>query len=184
MSADSDMTLADLLKNCSRGDRKAQEQLFRRFYGYVMSIALRFSGSQTAAEEIVSDVFFKVFTKLDLHHPEKDFKAWLRKIAVNTSLDHNRREFNKPDMVELVEEIHDVCMGDNEMPDAEEIIALLQQLSPMYRTVFNLYVMEGYSHEEISQILGINTSSSRANLSKAKVRLIELFQKYREDAKP
>ena len=166
-----------MLKKCLSGDRKAQEQLFRMFYGYAMGVALRFSDSRAAAEEIVNDSFLKVFTKLELHHPDRDFKAWLRKIVVNTSLDHNRREFNIPATVELIEEIHDLQVEDDAMPEAEELIALLQQLSPMYRTVLNLNMIEGYSHEEISQMLGISVNTSRANLSKAKVRFIELYKK-------
>lgn len=148
-----------------------------------MSIALRFSGSRVMAEEIVNDSFLKVFTKVESHNTDKSFKAWVRKIVVNTALDYNRKELRNFDTIELIEEKHDAVDEGFEFPHAEEIIDLLQKLSPMYRLVFNLYVMEGYSHEEIAQMLDISINTSRSNLSRAKERVVELVEKHRLYAK-
>jgi len=143
-----------------------------------MSIAFRFSASRETAEEIVSDSFLKVFTKIESHDTEKSFKAWIRKIVVNTALDYNRKDLRKFDTIELVEEKHDTIDENSEFPKAEEIISLLHKLSPMYRMVFNLYVMEDFSHEEIAQLLNISVNTSRSNLSRAKGRIFELVEKH------
>ena len=172
-----------LLKRCSKGDRKAQEHLYYSYYGYAMSIALRFSSSREMAEEIVNDSFLKVFTKIESHNTDKSFKAWLRRIVVNTAIDNNRKDLRNLDTVELIEERHDSIDETIDFPKAEEIIALLQNLSPMYRMVFNLYIMEGYSHEEISKELNISINTSRSNLSRAKERIIELVNKHQAYAK-
>lgn len=175
--------LNSLLKRCSKGDRKAQEHLYYSFYGYGMSIALRFSASREMAEEIVNDSFLKVFTKIENHDTDKSFKAWLRRIVVNTAIDNNRKNLRNFDTIELIEERHDSIEETTDFPKAEKIIALLQELSPMYRIVFNLYVMESYSHEEIAKELNISVSTSRSNLSRAKERIIDLVNKQRVYAK-
>jgi len=143
-----------------------------------MSIALRFANSFLMAEEITNDSFLKVFTKLDTHDTEKSFKAWLRQIVVNSALDYNRREMKNQNLVftdQNIEESTDD--SDLDLPDAETIIAALQTLSPVYRLVFNLYVMEGYSHDEIAAQLDVSVSTSRSNLARAKQKLKEIVQK-------
>jgi len=143
-----------------------------------MSIALRFANSFLMAEEITNDSFLKVFTKLDTHDTEKSFKAWLRQIVVNSALDYNRREMKNQNLVftdQNIEESTDD--SDLDLPDAETIIAALQTLSPVYRLVFNLYVMEGYSHDEIAAQLDVSVSTSRSNLARAKQKLKETVQK-------
>jgi RNA polymerase sigma factor (sigma-70 family) len=164
-------------------DRNAQEHLYYSYYGYTMSIALRFSGSREMAEEIVNDSFLKVFSKIESHDTDKSFKAWVRRIVVNTALDYHRNDLRNLDTIELIEEKHDRVDENFEFPRAEEIINQLQKLSPMYRLVFNLYVMEEYSHEEIANMLNISVSTSRSNLSRAKERIVELVEKYRLYAK-
>lgn len=149
-----------------------------------MSVALRFASSREMAEEIVNDSFLKIFSKIESHNSDKSFKAWVRKIVVNTSLDYNRKDLKSFDTVELIEERHDAVEEDFKFPQAEEIIGLLQKLSPMYRMVFNLHVMEDYSHEEIAQMLGISVNTSRANLSRAKEKVIELVKRHFSYAKP
>lgn len=171
--------LINLINRCSRGDRKAQEHLYYSYYGYTMSIALRFSASREMAEEIVNDSFLKVFAKIESHDADRSFKAWIRKIVVNTALDYNRKDLKNFDTIELIEDKCDIIDENFEFPQAEEIITLLQKLSPMYRMVFNLYIMEGYSHEEIAQKLNISVNTSRSNLSRAKERIIELVKKHR-----
>lgn len=172
-----------MLNRCSLGDRKAQEHLYRSYYGYAMSIALRYSCSREMAEEIVNDSFLKVFTKLESHQYDKSFKAWLRKIVINTAIDHNRRNIKALDTIELREPLHEIPDSEENFPKAEEIIALLHKLAPMYRMVFNLYIMEDYSHEEIAQQLNISVNTSRANLSRAKERIVELVKKHQAYAK-
>lgn len=170
--------LIKTLKRCSRGNRKAQEHLYSNYYSYAMSIALRYSGSFNEAEEITNDSFYKVFIKLEKHNLEKSFKAWLRKIVINTALDHYRTNQKSKNLV-LLEDTQDIYFGDDTLEDinAEEILELLQSLSPMYRLVFNLYIIEGYNHDEIATKLSITASTSRSNLARAKQKLRELLTK-------
>jgi len=173
----SDKKFLKTIKRCSRGNRKAQEHLYSVFYRYAMSIAMRYSNSFVMAEEITNDSFLKVFAKIDAHNTQKSFKAWLRRIVVNTALDCNRREIKNQNIIftdEIVEDYYED--GFTESSDATEIIAALQTLSPAYRVVFNLYVMEGYSHEEIALRLNIGITTSRSNLARAKKKIKEIIQ--------
>lgn len=171
--------LRKILKRCSKGNRKAQEHLYSTYYGYAMSIALRYSGSSIDAEEITNDAFFKVFTKLELHNTEKNFRSWLRRIVINTALDHYRVNKKNKNLL-LLEDIHDNSEVEVHVDnlDAEVIIELLQSLSPMYRIVFNLYIIEGYNHDEIADKLGITASTSRSNLTRAKHKIRALIKDY------
>lgn len=171
--------LSKILKRCSKGNRKAQEHLYSNYYGYAMSVALRYSRSSIDAEEITNDAFFKVFTKIELHNTEKNFKSWLRKVLINTALDHYRANKKNNNLI-LLEDVHDSSEEEVHLDnvEAEKIIELLQTLSPMYRMVFNLYIIEGYNHDEIAKKLGITAGTSRSNLTRAKQKIRELIKDY------
>lgn len=170
--------LQSVIKRCSRGDRKAQEHLFRMYYGFLMGIAMRYSGKTENASEIVNDSFLKIFSKIESHNCENSFKAWIRKITVNTSLDYYRKQQkyekqvalntidNEPENNHLLENIN-----------AQEIISLLDKLPAIYRYTFNLYEIEGYSHDEIAGKLSVTPSTSRSNLTRAKKMLRQLIHK-------
>ncbi len=174
-----------LLKRCFRGNRKAQEHLHRLYYGYAMSIALRYSKSYDDAEEVCNDAFYKLFTKTEKKTRIENFNSWFRKIVVNTAIDHFRSHERNNRLV-LLDEYQEIANDDVNLAaiDAEEIISLLQSLSPMYRLVFNLSVMEGYHHEEIANKLNITAATSRSNLARAKQKLRVLINEgYYEQAK-
>ena len=158
-----------VLNRCSRGDLKAQEHLYRQFYGYVMSISLRFSSSRDNASEIANDSFLKIFNKIESHQIEKDFKAWVRRIVINTAIDYYRREKKHNDEISIEEaynEPEDESVLDR--LNAEEIIKLINSLPMIYRYTFTLFEIEGFSHDEIAQQLGVTASTSRSNLTRAK----------------
>jgi RNA polymerase sigma factor (sigma-70 family) len=169
-------SLEKLIKGCSKGDRKAQEALFSVYYGYAMSVALRYSYSREKAADITNEGFLKIFSNIQLFRGEAEFKSWLRKIIVNTALDHYRKEKKHEKQVPIQN-------GVNELADesvinqlqAEDILRIVQSLPEIYRFTFNLYEIEGYSHEEIALKLGTTAGTSRANLSRAKHLLRQMI---------
>lgn len=146
--------------------------LYQEYYSYCMSISLRYSGNREEASEILNDAFMKIFTNLKKFDLSKPFRPWLRKIVVNTAINHyhkKQREIQVEEMQKAKNEwdTEKILSGIS----YQEVIALLQKLPPAYRTVFNLYVIEGYSHEEIAGMLNIATGTSKSNLHKAKEQL-------------
>jgi len=163
---------------CKRNDPKAQRALIRLFYGYVKSISLRYSGNDQDAEEILNDSFLKVFSNLDKYDENQAFKGWLRSIAVNTAIDAYRKNARKPDYqdIEYVQAV-DVSEDAISSMSADEILAMVRRLSPAYRTVFTLYVIDGYSHREIAEKLGVTEGTSKSNLQDARKRLQSMILK-------
>lgn len=172
----------NLLRGCLKGEREAQKNLYRRFYGYAMSISLRYSKDAEEAKDVLNDGFLKVFTKLRLYDPEKPFKGWIRRIMINTALDnyrHNLKHYHLMDIEVAEPESHqyDVLQQIN----YEYLISLVQALSPAYRTVFNLYAIDGHTHEEVAEMLGISIGTSKSNLAKARAHLKAALIKSRID---
>ena len=162
-----------IINGCRNNDRQSQQELYRNFYSYAMSICIRYTGNEADAVEVVNDGFMKVFANIGKFELDKPFKPWLRRILVNTCLDHIKKNAKHNHMADI-EEAH-VHQSTEEAPDHnlsyEEILAKVGQLSPAYRAVFNLYVIDGYKHREIAEQLGITVSTSKANLTRAKVAL-------------
>ncbi len=168
--------LDKLIKKCSKGDRRAQEQLFKLYYGYAMGITLRYSDGKESASEIVNDSFLKVFKNIESYREDSEFRAWLRRIVVNTSLDYYRknRKYENQISLDLVSQdsVYDEV---SDILDVEEVIIWLQQMPENFRVVFNLYEIEGYSHKEIADLIGMTESSSRSVLTRAKKMLRSLI---------
>ena len=149
------------------------------FYAYGMSITLRYADSRNEAAAILNDAFMKVFTNIKKYDTGRPFKPWLRKIIVNTAINHVKRndESDRWEPLELVEEE----ISNREITTSgisyQEIIDMVQQLSPAYRTVFNLYVIDGFKHREIADMLDISVGTSKSNLSKAKQNLKSMLEK-------
>jgi RNA polymerase sigma factor (sigma-70 family) len=140
-----------------------------------MSIALRYSNSREDATEIINDAFLKIFNKLDTYALDNSFNGWLRRIVINTALDHYRK--NKKHYNHLSLEHDTVSHNDVvDQIDYEDISKLIMNLSLVYRTIFNLYVMDGYSHKEISEIMNISVGTSKSGLSRARVSLQKMLK--------
>ena len=170
-----------LLEGCLKGHRVSQKLLYQQFYAYAMSISLRYSSNREEASEILNDAFMKVFSNLRKFDLTKPFKPWLRKILVNTAIN----QYHKKQREIRVEEMQNAKNeSDTERIlsgiSYQEVIGLLQKLPPAYRTVFNLYVIEGYTHEEISGMLNIAVGTSKSNLFKAKEQLKLILNDYFE----
>lgn len=169
----------EFIKGCRKQELKYQEKLYKHFYSYAMSICLRYSSSEEEAGEILNDSFMKVFTKIDKYDDKLSFKSWFRRIIINTSIDYYRKHIKHKNQADIEEAQYET---DNysavEQMSAEEILKLLNHLSSQYKIVFNLYEIEGYSHEEIGKMLNISSSTSRTNLARAKKKLKDLYNKF------
>lgn len=164
--------LSQLLAGCLKQDRKDQKALYKMFYGFAMGICLRYAGNRYKAAEIMNEGFLKVFMNLDKYTPDKPFKAWLGRIMINSSINYYHSNL-KMEYMEDLEKAE--VTGHYEHPDTkleyDDLLAMIQQLPQAYRTVFNLYVIEGYTHEEIGKLLGVSDGTSKSNLFKAKEKL-------------
>lgn len=178
-----DERLLALIRGCMREDRECQRLLYRQFYGYAMGVCLRYSRSSEEAMEVLNDGFMKIFTKLNKYDSEKSFKGWVRRIMINTALDNYRKELKHYYKNDIEGASHIVAVEDNAIGQLayNELIAMIQTLSPAYRTVFCLYVIDGYSHEEIAEMLNISIGTSKSNLSKARVNLQGMLKKSHKD---
>ena len=162
----------ELLKRCKKGHRQSQDRLYLAFYSYAISIALRYSRDREEAIEIVNDAFVKVFTNLSKYTAGLSFKGWLRRIVINAAIDYyrrNERHYHNVDISYARYELDEEDILDK--ISSEEITALIQELPPSYRIVFNLYAIEGFKHSEIANKLGISEGTSKSNLSAARTKL-------------
>jgi RNA polymerase sigma-70 factor (ECF subfamily) len=167
-----------LIKACVRNERWAQKVIYEEFYSSMMGVCLRYANNQHDALDILHEGFIKVFNHIGKYKPGTSLSAWIRRIMVNTAIDYYRKAIRR-----RTEDIAEAYQLGTEEADAisqfteQEILAAIQQLTPAYRAVFNLYVIEGYSHKEIATYLNITESTSRSNLVKARSRLQELIKR-------
>ncbi len=159
-----------------RQERWAQQQVYEHYYGKMMGVCLRYAGSKDEALDLLHEGFIKVFQNISRYRSGTSLPAWIRTIMVNTCIDYYRRTVRR-----RTEDIDDAYTISDNVPDVvshlseKEILAAVQELSPAYRAVFNLYVVEGYSHQEIADALNITESTSRSNLVKARNKLQIFF---------
>lgn len=149
------------------------------FYAYGMSIALRYTDSREEAAEVLNDAFMKVFDNIKKFDLERPFKPWLRRIIINTAINHFHKHKKELELEELELTANNAVSEETIISGIsyEEIIDMVQQLSPAYRTVFNLYVIEDFTHKEIADMLEISVGTSKSNLSKAKRNLRSILEK-------
>ena len=176
MSAIEELDISALIERCLSGQRDAQKQLYMRFYTYGMGICMRYVNNENEAISCFNDGMMRVFDNLYKFDQNKDFKPWLKTILIHTNLNYLRSQKNKPQKVELIKGIHtngreDILSGLH----YQDLLKLVQRLSTNYRLVFNMYVIDGYNHEEIADRLKISVSTSRSNLARAKARLRKLL---------
>jgi len=168
--------LKRLLAGCRNNDSACQKALFVHYYDYGMSIASRYGTSLQDTEEITNDSFYKILKNINSYKEEIPFKLWMRKIIINTGIDFYRKHKNKPALSSLTADSKIYNEGEEKL-DQEYLIKLLNRLSPQYKMVFVLHVIEGYTHEEISEQLNISIGTSKSNLSKARMNLKKLLAK-------
>jgi RNA polymerase sigma factor (sigma-70 family) len=163
-----------VIQKAKKGDPKAVEMLYKHFYGFAMGVSLRYSYNKEEACEIVNDSFMKVFDKLNSYDSKNSFKGWFRRIIVNTAIDYYRKNTKYKAVLDIeyanLSELNASVIDDL---SKEDILNLLQSLPSMLRIVFNMYEIEGYSHNEIAEKLTIPSSTSRTYLARAKEKLRE-----------
>ena len=177
------MTDEELITGCIKEDESSQRELFRRYAGKMLGVCQRYARNSADAEDIVQEAFIKVFAKLHQFKSEGSFEGWIRRIVVNTAL-------KKYTVIRYDKEVSGYEITDRNESSMEasayahlnekEILGMINQLPDGYRLIFNLYVIEGYQHEEIAQMLKIQPGTSRSQLVKARNMLKErIIQKQR-----
>lgn len=175
--------LIDIIDGCIHAKRECQKALYKKFYGFSMGICMRYCNQTEDAVEIVNDGFLKIFNSLHSFQPkyenaEVSLMGWIKKIMINTAIDQfrkNKKLFVTTDISENEYAIIDQQETFIDKLSYKEIILIVQRLSPVYRTVFNLYVIDGYKHEDIAQQLNISVGTSKSNLSKAKINIQKML---------
>ncbi len=172
-------TLDNIIRGSQASDPRAQRELYILFKDKMFGICLRYAGNYDDAQDIVHDGFVKIFMKIRQFRFEGSFEGWMRKIMVNTALEKYRMQCQIININDFTKEADAAGSSDlfGEI-SARELVQFVQELSPRYRMVFNLYAIEGYSHKEISNMLDISEGTSKSNLSRARAILQEKVRKY------
>ncbi len=168
-------TEKNIIKSCLNGEAQGHKALFEMFYGKMMLVCLRYASDKDEAKDLLQEGFMKVFKNLPSYKQEGSFEGWIRRIMVHNAINayHQNKKFYQ-----------NFSLDDNDLPDFEvtsedvldkisydELLNLVQTLSPAYKAVFNLYAIEGYSHKEIAELLLISEGTSKSNLAKARLKL-------------
>jgi RNA polymerase sigma factor (sigma-70 family) len=169
--------ISDAIAGCINDDRKAQELLYRKFYRAMMTICLRYTKNESDALEVMNSGFYKVFKNIAKYRPgQASIYTWIRKIIINTCLDLISTKETNAQVGELNEESHiDLSPSIISKMSADAILDLVRQLPPATQAVFNLYVIEGYSHAEIAQMMKISSGTSKWHLNEARKRLQKMI---------
>ena len=171
----------EIIRHCKTGSLKHQEMLYKLFYGYAMGISLRYSLNRDDALEVTNDAFIKVFNNINSYNNTKPFKAWLRTVIINTAIDRRRKDLKHQQHANLEDAI---TIGQQatavENLNVQDIFKIMGQLPPLQVTVFNLYEIDGYSHDEIAQMLSLSASSSRVYLTRAKEKLRNIINQQQQ----
>ena len=169
------MSLHQLIINCKKRDIKSQSEIYHLFAGKLFALCLKYSKTKQSAEDNLQDAFITIFDKIDQYKFKGSFEGWMKRIVINTSLQTYREknvlnlvEENYPDEVEVEVDEDDLSL--------DFLLKIIQKLPERYRMVFNLYVLDGYSHKEISGMLGIAEGTSKSNLSRARLILKEKIE--------
>lgn len=171
-----------IIKGCLKGDRKCQKMLYEKYASKMFSVCLRYSASYYEAQDVMQDAFIKVFENLESFREEGSFEGWIRRIMVNTALNHIKKNA-KDRLIKDIENINETEIDDGEVAKRtvnysnNELVGIVQKLPTGYKTVFNLYVFEKFKHKEIAEMLDISENTSKSQLSKARVYLQKELKK-------
>jgi RNA polymerase sigma-70 factor (ECF subfamily) len=171
------LSLETLINDCKKNDAKAQEQLYRLFSAKLFAVCLKYSRNYAEAEDNLQDGFLIIFNKINQYTFKGSFEGWIKRIMINNVL----QQYRNVSFLELVSDdiIDDVEIDiEDDAVSLDYLMAIIQELPDRYRLAFNLYVIDGYSHKEISEMLSITTGTSKSNLSRAKMILKEKIERY------
>lgn len=167
------MTERELIEGCLRGDRAAEEELFRRYSGKMLAVCRRYARHEMEAEDLLQEAFVRVYANLGQFRFQGSFEGWIRRIVVHTVLKHFRKLSIQREQIGIPEHADEDSVDPAALHQLheEELLKLIAALPDGYRVVFNLYAIEGYSHKEIAEMLGIGESTSRSQFLKARKAL-------------
>lgn len=173
------LDLDEIIDLCKKADRRGQELLFRQFYGKMLAVCMRYIHDRDSAQEVLQEGFIKVFDNIKGYDSKGSFEGWIRRIMANCAIDAIRKVRKDTKLTDDDRDFKYIPEEDDEEAEdwditsmkAEVAMEAIQQLSPAYRTVFNLYVLEEYTHKEIAEALGISEGTSKSNLAKARMNL-------------
>ena len=180
MNTESNHTVSetDMIDRCIRGDRHMQETLYRKYASKMYGVCLRYSGNTEDANDLLQEGFIKVYDNLKKFRGEGSFEGWMRRIFVNTSIEHFRKRVKLQNVGEVQENtVEDYDLNILDTLAEKDILVLVHELSPGYKTIFNMHVVEGYSHKEIADMLGITEGTSKSQLARAKGVLKKSLEK-------
>lgn len=172
------MSLNQLIENCRINDTKAQGELYKLFSSKLFSICLKYSRNYAEAEDNLQDAFLTIFNKIEQYKNKGSFEGWLKRITINTVLQRYRNEM----VFDIINEniADDVNLEiDEDQISLDYLLKIIQDLPDRYRLVFNLYVLDGYSHKEIADVLNINIGTSKSNLARARQILKQSIENYK-----
>ena len=169
-------SLKELISGCKKGERKSQSLLYKKYSGVLFGICLKYSRNKVEAEDNLHDCFMTIYDKIGQYKSKGSFEGWMKRIAINTVLQKYRKEqYLNVVNDNLVEEIDlDTTYGEVSL---QTLLKYIQELPNKYRLTFNLYVLDGYSHKEISEMLGTSMGTSKSNLARARMILREKIKK-------
>jgi len=172
-------TIDELVTRCKANERKAQELLYKQFASKMLGVCMRYATDRMEAEDMLQNGFIKVFQKMEDYRGDGSFEGWIRRIMVHSSIEYYRKYHKMVQLVDVeqAESQSSVDALATSKLAANDLMALIQQLAPGYRIVFNLYAIEGYSHREIAEIAGISEGASKSQLSRARSVLKEQIAK-------
>ena len=178
MRAIKELTEAEIVYRCMQQDTLAQNELYRRYAGKMMGVCMRYARNRDSAADIMQDGFVKVFINLKSFKGEGSFEGWIRRIMINTALKQYQKDLKFKQHV-AIETAYSVSFENSIISNltAKELMQHVQQLPDGYRTIFNLYVVEGYQHNEIGEMLRISEGTSKSQLSRARNYLMQLIKK-------
>lgn len=170
------MSQDELINNCKKQNRKAQEELYRKYASVLFGLCLKYSNNRTEAEDNLHDAFMTIYDKIGQFNNKGSFEGWMKRITVNTVL----QKYRKQRHLDVVSENYsEEAVLETEVADISlsRLLGYIQELPNKYRMTFNLYVLDGYSHKEISEMLGTSTGTSKSNLARARMILKEKIEK-------
>jgi len=172
-----DSHLNIIINKCIQGQSKAQNELYKEYYSYGLTICMRYVKNQLEARTVLNEGFYKIFRNLTKYDQTLAFLPWFKTIMINCALDYLRKNEKFKNQLSL-DEISNVSIDAEAISTLsfEELLLIVDRLPTAYRTVFNMYVVDGYKHEEISNRLGISVGTSKSNLSRAKQKLRKMIQ--------
>ncbi|OUR93854.1 RNA polymerase subunit sigma-70 [Flavobacteriales bacterium 34_180_T64] len=172
------MSLEQLIERCKKNDAKAQGQLYKLFSSKLFSLCLKYSKNYVEAEDNLQDAFVTIFNKISQYKSKGSLEGWMKRITINTAL----QRYRSVGVFDIINEdqIEDVSIEiDDDTINVDFLLGIIQELPDRYRLVFNLYVLDDYSHKEIAEMLHISTGTSKSNLARARLILKDKIEQYK-----